>query len=48
MLEAYASIVAGLGLGYVALRTRSIWSGFLVHVLVAMTMDILAVTLGPA
>lgn len=47
MPEAFAAIVAGIGLGYVALRTRCIWSGVLVHVLVALTMDILAVTLVP-
>jgi len=40
VLEAYAAIVAGLVLGTVALRTRSIWSGFLVHSMVAVTMDL--------
>lgn len=42
MLEAYAAIIAGLVLGSVALRTRSLWSGFIVHALVAITMDCLA------
>ena len=40
--EAMASIVAGLVLGYLAWRTKSIWGGVCVHCAVAMTMDLLA------
>ncbi len=43
-LEAFASIVAGVVLGYVALRTRSILGGVLVHVGVAGGMEFLAIT----
>jgi len=39
MPEAFASIVAGLALGYMSLRTRSIWLGAAIHVTVAMSMD---------
>ena len=41
-LEAFAAIVAGVVLGLVSYRTRSLWSGLMVHVLVALTMDLLA------
>jgi membrane protease YdiL (CAAX protease family) len=41
MGESLAAIVAGLVLGTVALRTRSIWGGVLIHVGVALTMDLL-------
>jgi membrane protease YdiL (CAAX protease family) len=41
-LEANAAIVAGIVLGTLALRTRSIWCGCLVHVSVAISMDIAA------
>lgn len=37
--EALASIVAGLVLGLLALKTRSIWPGLLVHVTVAFSTD---------
>jgi membrane protease YdiL (CAAX protease family) len=40
--EAMASIVAGLVLGYLAWRTKSIWGGVCIHCGVAMTMDLLA------
>jgi membrane protease YdiL (CAAX protease family) len=40
--EASASVVAGLVLGYLAWKTRSIWGGVCVHCAVAMTMDLLA------
>lgn len=40
-LEAFAAIVAGLILGEVALRTRTLWGGVLVHVGVAGTMELL-------
>lgn len=38
--EALGSIVAGLVLGTLALASRSIWGGVLVHVAVAWTMDV--------
>jgi membrane protease YdiL (CAAX protease family) len=41
-LEAHAAIVAGVVLGSLAMRTRSIYAGFLVHVAVAFSMDLLA------
>jgi len=40
--EALAAIVAGLVLGEVAQRTRSIAGGVIVHIGVALTMDLLA------
>lgn len=42
--EATASIIAGLVLGYLAWRTKSIWGGVCVHCAVAMTMDLLALS----
>jgi len=41
-LEAHGAIVAGIVLGSLAMRTRSIYSGFLVHITVAYSMDFLA------
>lgn len=41
-LEALGSIVAGLALGVLALRTASFWYGALLHGLVAVWMDLLA------
>jgi membrane protease YdiL (CAAX protease family) len=41
-LETNGAIVAGIVLGSLALRTRSIYAGFLVHVTVAYAMDFLA------
>jgi len=43
-LETCGAVVAGIALGSVAMRTRSIYSGFLVHVTVALSMDMLALT----
>lgn len=40
--EALAAILAGVVLGTLALKTRSIWSGFLIHVTVAISMDLAA------
>ena len=37
--EALGSIVAGIALAILALRTRSIWWGFLLHAAVALSMD---------
>jgi membrane protease YdiL (CAAX protease family) len=41
-LEADAAVVAGVVLGSLAMRTRSIYAGFLVHGTVAVLMDVLA------
>jgi membrane protease YdiL (CAAX protease family) len=41
-LEAHGAIVAGVVLGSLAMRTRSIWAGFLVHITIAFMMDFLA------
>src|SRR5215469_18060163 len=42
--EALASIVAGLVLGSLAWKTKSIWGGVCVHCAVAITMDLLALS----
>jgi membrane protease YdiL (CAAX protease family) len=39
--EAFAAIIAGLALGYLALRSRSFVPGIFLHVGVAITMDLL-------
>lgn len=44
MIETLAAIIAGTVLGTLALRTRSIWGGVLIHVGVALTMDLLALS----
>jgi membrane protease YdiL (CAAX protease family) len=41
-LEANGAIVAGIVLGSLAMRTRSVYAGFLVHITVAGSMDLLA------
>lgn len=41
-LEATGAVIAGIALGSLAMRTRSIYSGFLVHVTVALLMDLTA------
>jgi membrane protease YdiL (CAAX protease family) len=41
-LEACAAIIAGVILGSLAMKTRSIWAGVAVHVTVAILMDLLA------
>lgn len=38
-IEAAAAIIAGIVLGTLSMKTRSIWSGFLIHVSVAISMD---------
>jgi membrane protease YdiL (CAAX protease family) len=43
-LEACAAIAAGIVLGSLAMRTRSIYAGFLVHGTVAVLMDVLALS----
>jgi membrane protease YdiL (CAAX protease family) len=42
MLEAYGAIIAGVFLGFLALRYRSWYGGAVLHCLVAATMDFLA------
>ncbi len=42
MPEALGAIVAGVVLGYLALRYRSFWGGALLHGLVALSMDLLS------
>lgn len=44
MPEAFAAIAAGLILGYLALRSRSFVPGILLHVSVAVTMDVLVLS----
>ncbi len=41
-LEANGAIVAGIVLGSLAMRTKSIYAGFLVHITVAFSMDFLS------
>ena len=38
-LEAQGAIIAGVVLGSLAMRTRSIYAGFMVHVTIAGLMD---------
>lgn len=38
--ETFAAVLAGVILGTLALKTRSIWAGFYLHVSVALSMDI--------
>jgi membrane protease YdiL (CAAX protease family) len=42
MAETFGAIIAGVVLGTLAMRTRSIWGGVFIHVAVALTMDLLA------
>jgi membrane protease YdiL (CAAX protease family) len=42
MPETFAAIVAGIVLGFMSLKTRSIWLGAALHIAVAATMDGLA------
>lgn len=44
--EALGAVVAGMALGWMALRTRSIWGGLAVHVCVALGMDLLSLARG--
>jgi membrane protease YdiL (CAAX protease family) len=41
-IETIAAIIAGVLLGYLALRTRSFWYGWLLHSLIAVSNDLLA------
>ena len=40
--ETLGAVVTGIVLGTLALRTRSIWGGVVIHIAVAVTMDLLA------
>lgn len=40
--ESLGSVVAGLILGYLAMKTRSIWGGVFLHWLIAIEMDVLS------
>jgi membrane protease YdiL (CAAX protease family) len=40
--ETLGAILAGVMLGTLAMRTRSIWGGFLIHVSIAVSMDVAA------
>ena len=42
MPETFAAIVAGIVLGFMSLKTRSIWLGAVLHISVALTMDFCA------
>jgi len=42
MPETFAAIVAGVVLGYMSLKTRSIWPGAALHMSVALSMDFLS------
>jgi membrane protease YdiL (CAAX protease family) len=44
MPEALAAIVGGVALGSLSLKTRSIWWGAAIHISIAVTMDICALT----
>ncbi|MBK7106302.1 MAG: CPBP family intramembrane metalloprotease [Ignavibacteriae bacterium] len=41
-IETFASIFGGIFLGYLALRFRSIWYGFLIHSFILISLDILS------
>lgn len=43
VLETFGAIAAGVILGYMSLRTRSIWLGAALHIAVAWTMDAAAI-----
>jgi uncharacterized protein len=42
MAEAFAAVLAGIFLGWISFRNRSIWLGLALHCAVAFTMDVLA------
>lgn len=44
MPETLGAIVAGIVLGTLSMRTRSIWGGAFIHIAVALTMDMMAVS----
>jgi membrane protease YdiL (CAAX protease family) len=43
-LEAAGAVVAGIALGSLSMKTKSVYSGFIVHVTVALSMDLLALS----
>ena len=43
MGESIGAILAGLALGYLALKNRSVWGGAALHWSVALTMDLAAI-----
>lgn len=43
-LETCGAVIAGIALGSLSMRTKSIYAGFLVHVTVAILMDFLAIS----
>jgi membrane protease YdiL (CAAX protease family) len=45
--EVLGAIIAGFVLGWLALETRSIWGGVLLHVVVALSMDVAALLQSP-
>ena len=45
-LEALAAIVAGTVLGWLTIKTKSIWGGVILHFAVALTMDCMAMARG--
>lgn len=45
MFETVGAVIAGSVLGVLSLRTGSIWGGFLIHVAVAISMDVAAITI---
>lgn len=44
--EALGAIVAGVVLGWMALKTRSIWGGWIIHVAIALSMDVMSLLKG--
>ena len=44
MPEALAAIVGGIALGSLSLKTKSVWWGAAIHISIAITMDICALT----
>jgi uncharacterized protein len=44
MPEALAAIIGGIALGSLSLKTRSIWWGVAIHISIAITMDVCALT----
>ncbi|MCU0662596.1 MAG: CPBP family intramembrane metalloprotease [Myxococcota bacterium] len=43
MLECFGAVIAGIVLGTLAMRTRSIWAGFALHAGIALSMDLLSI-----
>jgi membrane protease YdiL (CAAX protease family) len=44
MLEALAAIIGGIGLGTLSLKTKSVWWGAALHISIAITMDLSALS----